>query len=192
MEQDSIVTQPHTRIGAGIAPAGLRMSPSSRKTKISLFPLLGTGNTVIEAVKVLIEHGVQPSVIILLSLFSTPHGKSRGCAGRQRCSCLCHPAGKASGSPALQAAAKSASLANKDTSSTLLRKDLFSSMNFETESEHWHMWHGQGRRLAEQKGPVTPHGKTATGEAFLSAGIGKENAATTLSLPVAPEHSSPC
>lgn len=35
----------------------------------------GTGNTVIEAVKVLIEHGVQPSVIILLSLFSTPHGK---------------------------------------------------------------------------------------------------------------------
>ncbi|XP_048175349.1 uracil phosphoribosyltransferase homolog isoform X2 [Corvus hawaiiensis] len=34
----------------------------------------GTGNTVIEAVKVLVEHGVQPSVIILLSLFSTPHG----------------------------------------------------------------------------------------------------------------------
>ncbi|NXL51322.1 UPP phosphoribosyltransferase, partial [Podilymbus podiceps] len=38
------------------------------------FPHLGTGNTVIEAVKVLVEHGVQPSVIILLSLFSTPHG----------------------------------------------------------------------------------------------------------------------
>jgi predicted amidophosphoribosyltransferase len=37
--------------------------------------ILGTGNTVIEAVKVLIEHGVQPSVIILLSLFSTPHGE---------------------------------------------------------------------------------------------------------------------
>lgn len=35
----------------------------------------GTGNTVIEAVKVLIEHGVQPSVIILLSLFSTPRGE---------------------------------------------------------------------------------------------------------------------
>lgn len=34
----------------------------------------GTGNTVIEAVKVLIEHGVQPRHIILLSLFSTPHG----------------------------------------------------------------------------------------------------------------------
>ncbi|NWZ33387.1 UPP phosphoribosyltransferase, partial [Brachypodius atriceps] len=39
-----------------------------------LFALSGTGNTVIEAVKVLVEHGVQPSVIILLSLFSTPHG----------------------------------------------------------------------------------------------------------------------
>ncbi|NWR43645.1 UPP phosphoribosyltransferase, partial [Regulus satrapa] len=39
-----------------------------------LFSLSGTGNTVIEAVKVLVEHGVQPSVIILLSLFSTPHG----------------------------------------------------------------------------------------------------------------------
>ncbi|NWS27938.1 UPP phosphoribosyltransferase, partial [Polioptila caerulea] len=37
-------------------------------------PVRGTGNTVIEAVKVLVEHGVQPSVIILLSLFSTPHG----------------------------------------------------------------------------------------------------------------------
>ena len=35
----------------------------------------GTGNTVIEAVRVLIEHGVQPRHIILLSLFSTPHGK---------------------------------------------------------------------------------------------------------------------
>ena len=39
------------------------------------FFVLGTGNTVIEAVKVLVEHGVQPSVIILLSLFSTPHGE---------------------------------------------------------------------------------------------------------------------
>nr|XP_025850520.1 uracil phosphoribosyltransferase homolog [Vulpes vulpes] len=39
-----------------------------------MYPILSTGNTVIEAVKVLIEHGVQPSVIILLSLFSTPHG----------------------------------------------------------------------------------------------------------------------
>ena len=37
--------------------------------------VLGTGNTVIEAVKVLIEHGVKTSVIILLSLFSTPHGE---------------------------------------------------------------------------------------------------------------------
>lgn len=39
------------------------------------FPVsAGTGNTVIEAVRVLIEHGVQPKHIILLSLFSTPHG----------------------------------------------------------------------------------------------------------------------
>lgn len=35
----------------------------------------GTGNTVIEAVRVLKEHRVQPKHIILLSLFSTPHGK---------------------------------------------------------------------------------------------------------------------
>lgn len=34
----------------------------------------GTRNTVTEAVKVLIEHGVLPSIIILLGLFSTPHG----------------------------------------------------------------------------------------------------------------------
>lgn len=38
--------------------------------------LAGTGNTVIEAVRVLIEHGVQPKHIILLSLFSTPHGNT--------------------------------------------------------------------------------------------------------------------
>lgn len=43
----------------------------------------GTGNTVIEAVKVLIEHGVQPRHIILLSLFSTPHGRTDA-AGRPR------------------------------------------------------------------------------------------------------------
>ncbi|NXG16646.1 UPP phosphoribosyltransferase, partial [Grallaria varia] len=35
------------------------------------FPSLGTGNTVTEDVKVLVEHDVQPGVIILLSLFST-------------------------------------------------------------------------------------------------------------------------
>lgn len=39
----------------------------------------GTGNTVIEAVRVLIEHGVQPKHIILLSLFSTPHGEPALC-----------------------------------------------------------------------------------------------------------------
>ncbi|XP_047926659.1 uracil phosphoribosyltransferase homolog [Anser cygnoides] len=45
-----------------------------RRKVLLMYPILSTGNTVIEAVKVLIEHGVQPSVIILLSLFSTPHG----------------------------------------------------------------------------------------------------------------------
>lgn len=33
-----------------------------------------TRNTVIETVKVLIEHRVLPSIIILLALFFTPHG----------------------------------------------------------------------------------------------------------------------
>uniref|UniRef100_A0A672U1N3 Phosphoribosyltransferase domain-containing protein n=1 Tax=Strigops habroptila TaxID=2489341 RepID=A0A672U1N3_STRHB len=46
-----------------------------RRKVLLMCPILSTGNTVIEAVKVLVEHGVQPSVIILLSLFSTPHGK---------------------------------------------------------------------------------------------------------------------
>ncbi|XP_078544959.1 uracil phosphoribosyltransferase homolog isoform X1 [Lissotriton helveticus] len=45
-----------------------------RRKVLLMYPILSTGNTVIEAVKVLIEHGVQPSFIILLSLFSTPHG----------------------------------------------------------------------------------------------------------------------
>ncbi|XP_006873793.1 PREDICTED: uracil phosphoribosyltransferase homolog [Chrysochloris asiatica] len=45
-----------------------------RRKVLLMYPILSTGNTVIEAVKVLMEHGVQPSVIILLSLFSTPHG----------------------------------------------------------------------------------------------------------------------
>ncbi|XP_064422588.1 uracil phosphoribosyltransferase homolog [Latimeria chalumnae] len=45
-----------------------------RRKVLLMYPILSTGNTVIEAVKVLIEHGVQPSHIILLSLFSTPHG----------------------------------------------------------------------------------------------------------------------
>uniref|UniRef100_A0A8C4U8M8 Phosphoribosyltransferase domain-containing protein n=1 Tax=Falco tinnunculus TaxID=100819 RepID=A0A8C4U8M8_FALTI len=45
-----------------------------RRKVLLMYPILSTGNTVIEAVKVLVEHGVQPSVIILLSLFSTPQG----------------------------------------------------------------------------------------------------------------------
>ncbi|CAJ0932019.1 unnamed protein product, partial [Ranitomeya imitator] len=47
-----------------------------RRKVLLMYPILSTGNTVIEAVKVLIEHGVQPACIILLSLFSTPHGES--------------------------------------------------------------------------------------------------------------------
>jgi uracil phosphoribosyltransferase len=34
-----------------------------------------TGATIIEAVKVLEEHGVQEENIIFLNLFATPHGK---------------------------------------------------------------------------------------------------------------------
>ncbi|XP_008325573.1 uracil phosphoribosyltransferase homolog isoform X2 [Cynoglossus semilaevis] len=45
-----------------------------RRKVLLMYPILSTGNTVIEAVRVLIEHGVQPKHIILLSLFSTPHG----------------------------------------------------------------------------------------------------------------------
>ncbi|KAA8589037.1 hypothetical protein FQN60_010382 [Etheostoma spectabile] len=45
-----------------------------RRKVLLMYPILSTGNTVIEAVRVLIEHGVQPRHIILLSLFSTPHG----------------------------------------------------------------------------------------------------------------------
>uniref|UniRef100_A0A663EX18 Phosphoribosyltransferase domain-containing protein n=1 Tax=Aquila chrysaetos chrysaetos TaxID=223781 RepID=A0A663EX18_AQUCH len=37
-----------------------------RRKVLLMYPILSTGNTVIEAVKVLVEHGVQPSIIILL------------------------------------------------------------------------------------------------------------------------------
>ncbi|KAG7464935.1 hypothetical protein MATL_G00170770 [Megalops atlanticus] len=45
-----------------------------RRKVLLMYPILSTGNTVIEAVRVLIEHGLLPKHIILLSLFSTPHG----------------------------------------------------------------------------------------------------------------------
>ncbi|KPP69015.1 uracil phosphoribosyltransferase-like [Scleropages formosus] len=45
-----------------------------RRKVLLMYPILSTGNTVIEAARVLIEHGLQPKHIILLSLFSTPHG----------------------------------------------------------------------------------------------------------------------
>lgn len=46
----------------------------NRRKVLLMYPILSTGNTVIEAVQVLIEHGLQPKHILLLSLFSTPHG----------------------------------------------------------------------------------------------------------------------
>ncbi|KAK3508985.1 hypothetical protein QTP70_015414, partial [Hemibagrus guttatus] len=46
----------------------------SRRKALLMYPILSTGNTVIEAVRVLKEHGLQSKHIILLSLFSTPHG----------------------------------------------------------------------------------------------------------------------
>ncbi|KAL7838874.1 hypothetical protein AOLI_G00272780 [Acnodon oligacanthus] len=46
----------------------------SRRKVLLMYPILSTGNTVIEAVRVLTEHGLQAKHIILLSLFSTPHG----------------------------------------------------------------------------------------------------------------------
>ncbi|XP_062855768.1 uracil phosphoribosyltransferase homolog isoform X2 [Trichomycterus rosablanca] len=45
-----------------------------RRKILLMYPNLSSGNVVIEAVRLLIDHGVQPSHIILLSLFSTPHG----------------------------------------------------------------------------------------------------------------------
>ncbi|KAG7329043.1 hypothetical protein KOW79_007217 [Hemibagrus wyckioides] len=45
-----------------------------RRKILLMYPILSSGNAVIEAVRVLIDHAVQPSHIILLSLFSTPHG----------------------------------------------------------------------------------------------------------------------
>ncbi|KAK6322299.1 uracil phosphoribosyltransferase homolog [Coregonus clupeaformis] len=46
----------------------------NRRKVLLMYPILSTGNTVIEAVRVLTEHGLWAKHIILLSLFSTPHG----------------------------------------------------------------------------------------------------------------------
>uniref|UniRef100_A0A4W5P8D1 Uracil phosphoribosyltransferase (FUR1) homolog (S. cerevisiae) n=1 Tax=Hucho hucho TaxID=62062 RepID=A0A4W5P8D1_9TELE len=45
----------------------------NRRKVLLIYPILSTGNTVIEAVRVLTEHGLRAKHI-LLSLFSTPHG----------------------------------------------------------------------------------------------------------------------
>ncbi|NXC70832.1 UPP phosphoribosyltransferase, partial [Anhinga anhinga] len=73
----SITSQSRTNVNTDTLRWPRTSSSAGAGEKTSLFHLSGTGNTVIEAVKVLVEHGVQPSVIILLSLFSTPHGKLR-------------------------------------------------------------------------------------------------------------------
>lgn len=39
-----------------------------------MYPIMSTGNTVIKAVKVLMDHGVKQNNIILLNLFCTPNG----------------------------------------------------------------------------------------------------------------------
>jgi len=45
-----------------------------RRTVLLMYPILTHGITVIEAVKVLLEHNVRLDNIILLTLFATPHG----------------------------------------------------------------------------------------------------------------------
>lgn len=47
----------------------------ARRRVLLMYPIMSTGNTIIKATKVLLEHGVQPENIILLNLFCTPKGK---------------------------------------------------------------------------------------------------------------------
>ncbi|XP_022654250.1 uracil phosphoribosyltransferase homolog isoform X3 [Varroa destructor] len=44
----------------------------ARRRVLLMYPIMSTGNTIIKATKVLLEHGVQPDNIILLNLFCTP------------------------------------------------------------------------------------------------------------------------
>ncbi|XP_041463522.1 uracil phosphoribosyltransferase homolog [Lytechinus pictus] len=46
----------------------------SRRRVLLMYPILNSGNTVIQAVRVLQEHGVDDKNILLLTLFCTPHG----------------------------------------------------------------------------------------------------------------------
>jgi uracil phosphoribosyltransferase len=48
----------------------------SMRKVLLMYPIMSTGNTVIKAVKVLMEHGVKEMNIILLNLFCTPNGIS--------------------------------------------------------------------------------------------------------------------
>ncbi|XP_030850436.1 uracil phosphoribosyltransferase homolog isoform X1 [Strongylocentrotus purpuratus] len=46
----------------------------SKRRVLLMYPILNSGNTVIQAVRVLQEHGVKDKNILLLTLFCTPHG----------------------------------------------------------------------------------------------------------------------
>lgn len=46
----------------------------ARRRVLLMYPIMSTGNTIVKATKVLLEHGVQPENIILLNLFCTPKG----------------------------------------------------------------------------------------------------------------------
>lgn len=153
-----------TRVCSGGPGQVLQPREWKNTVKISDLPLLGTGNTVIEAVKVLVEHGVQPSVIILLSLFSTPHCESRGCQGTQEPARVCL-VGKSDTSYALRTVQGTCSFANNDNNLRREGRFCFWIIKLRVNSK------GFGVGQQEGEGVLTPNGKTANGQAYLKAGI---------------------
>ncbi|XP_038077570.1 uracil phosphoribosyltransferase homolog [Patiria miniata] len=52
-----------------------KFPPDIHKRRVLLmYPILSSGNTVIQAVRVLAEHGVKENMIVLLTIFCTPNG----------------------------------------------------------------------------------------------------------------------
>ncbi|XP_033635650.1 uracil phosphoribosyltransferase homolog [Asterias rubens] len=52
-----------------------KFPPDIHKRRVLLmYPILNSGNTVIQAVRVLEEHGVKDNMIVLLTIFCTPNG----------------------------------------------------------------------------------------------------------------------
>ncbi|XP_022100453.1 uracil phosphoribosyltransferase homolog [Acanthaster planci] len=52
-----------------------KFPPDIHKRRVLLmYPILSSGNTVIQAVRVLAEHGVKDNMIVLLTIFCTPNG----------------------------------------------------------------------------------------------------------------------